>query len=155
MMRKFAKIINEETKQVEIGTGTNFAFYESIGMEPMDVEQGWDGQWYLKGYAPEKPVEQKEAEARAERDRRIDAVRWRIERYQTQDAAGLETTDTAEHYKAILLYVQALRDIPEQAGFPEAIEWPEEPTGESEKTADPVSEITEEESEIEEETEQP
>ena len=72
-------------------------------------------------------IEQKKAEARAERDRRIDAIRWRIERYQTQKAAGLETTDTAEHYKAILLYVQDLRDVPEQAGFPDAIEWPEEP----------------------------
>lgn len=76
---------------------------------------------------PEKPVEEKAAEARAERERRIEAIRWRIERYQTQAAAGLETTDTAENYKAILLYVQELRDIPAQAGFPDAIEWPEEP----------------------------
>ena len=76
---------------------------------------------------PEKTKDEKAAEARAERDRRIEAIRWRIERYQTQAAAGLETTDTAEHYKAILLYVQALRDVPAQAGFPDAIEWPEEP----------------------------
>lgn len=83
---------------------------------------------YLEAVNPPEPTdEQKAAEARAERDRRINAIRWRIERYQTQAAAGLETTDTAEHYKAILLYVQALRDIPEQAGFPDAIEWPEEP----------------------------
>ena len=123
----YAKIIDEKTKQVSIGTGTNVDYYRSIGMSEMEVEQAYNRQWYLKGYAPEKTVEEKEAEARAERDRRIDAIRWRIERYQTQDAAGLETTDTAEHYKAILLYVQALRDIPEQAGFPEAIEWPEEP----------------------------
>ena len=74
----------------------------------------------------DEAIEQKAAEARAERDRRIEAIRWRIERYQTQ-AAGLETTDTAEQYREILLYVQALRDVPEQAGFPDAIEWPEEP----------------------------
>lgn len=154
-MRKYAKIENEETKVCSVGLGTDTEFYRSIGMTEMEVEQAWNGQWYLKGYAPVKPQEVKEHEARAERDRRIDAIRWRIERYQTQEAAGLETTDTAEHYKAILLYVQALRDIPEQAGFPDAIEWPAEPTGESEKTADPVSEITEEETEIEEETEQP
>ena len=123
----YAKIINEETKQVSVGIGTDTEFYRSIGMTEQEVEQSWDGQWYLKGYAPEKPTEEKAAEARAERDRRIDAIRWRIERYQTQAAAGLETTDTAEQYKAILLYVQALRDIPEQAGFPEVIEWPEEP----------------------------
>ena len=83
---------------------------------------------YLEAVNPPEPTdEQKAAEARAERDRRINAIRWRIERYQTQEAAGLETTDTAEHYKAILLYVQALRDVPAQAGFPDAIEWPEEP----------------------------
>lgn len=84
-----------------------------------------NGEYVLTSSA--EAIEQKKAEARAERDRRIDAIRWRIERYQTQDAAGLETTDTAEQYKAILLYVQALRDVPEQAGFPDAIEWPEEP----------------------------
>ena len=85
----------------------------------------YDGEFVLTSSA--EAIEQKKDEARAERDRRIDAIRWRIERYQTQDAAGLETTDTAEHYKDILLYVQALRDVPEQAGFPDAIEWPEEP----------------------------
>ena len=94
----------------------------------------WNGsEWIYEGIQTEKEEqrektqEEKAADVRAERDRRIDAILWRIERYQTQAAAGLETTDTAEHYKAILLYVQALRDIPEQAGFPEAIEWPEEP----------------------------
>ena len=66
--------------------------------------------------SPEELKKAKAAEIRAERDLRIDAIRWRIERYQTQMAAGLETTDTAEHYKAILLYVQYLRDFPQQDG---------------------------------------
>ena len=73
-------------------------------------------------------IEQKADEIRAERDRRINAIRWRIERYQTQEAAGLETNDTEDYYRALLLYVQALRDIPEQAGFPDEVKWPEEPT---------------------------
>lgn len=113
--------LNENPTSEQIAELTEQGFIEA------NYERGYDGFCYLKGYAPEKPVEQKAAEVRAERDRRIDSVRWRIERYQTQKAAGLETTDTAEHYKAILLYVQALRDVPEQAGFPDAIEWPEEP----------------------------
>lgn len=123
----YAKIENEDTKVCSVGIGTDTEFYRSIGMSEMEVEQAYNGAWYLKGYAPEKPSEQKAADVRAERDRRIEAIRWRIERYQTQAAAGLETTDTAEHYKAILLYVQALRDVPAQSGFPDAIEWPEEP----------------------------
>ena len=115
-MKKYAKVINQETKVCEVGLGTNTAFYQSIGMTEMDVEQAYDGSWYLKGYAPEKPIEQKEAEARAERDRRLDAMRWRIERYQTQTSAGIDTTDDAETYHAILLYCQYLRDIPQGAG---------------------------------------
>lgn len=61
-MFKFAKVVNEETKLCEVGLGTNSKFYESIGMTEMEVEQGYDGNWYLKGYAPVKPQEQIEAE---------------------------------------------------------------------------------------------
>jgi hypothetical protein len=59
-MIKYAKIVNEETKQCEVGLGTNSAFYQSIGMVEMDVEQAYDGGWYIKGYAPEKPEPTKE-----------------------------------------------------------------------------------------------
>lgn len=54
-MLKYAKIINEETKEVQIGAGVNDEYYASIGMTEMEVEQGWDGNWYLLGYAPIKP----------------------------------------------------------------------------------------------------
>ena len=54
-MLKYAKIINEETKQCEVGLGTNVEFYKSIGMTEMDVEQSYNGFWYAEGYAPEKP----------------------------------------------------------------------------------------------------
>ena len=64
----YAKIINEETKACEVGLGTNSAYYQSIGMEEMEVEQAYDGSWYLVGYAPEKPVEEMQAEVRAVRN---------------------------------------------------------------------------------------
>lgn len=67
-MKKYAKIINEETKLCEVGLGTNSSFYQSIGMIEMDVEQAYDGAWYLVGYAPEKPVETMQAEVRAVRN---------------------------------------------------------------------------------------
>jgi hypothetical protein len=54
-MKKYAKIVNEETKECQVGTGTNVKFYQSIGMVEMDVEQAYNGQWYVAGYAPEKP----------------------------------------------------------------------------------------------------
>lgn len=54
-MLKYAKIINEKTKICAVGLGTNSAFYQSIGMTEMEVEQAYNGSWYLKGYAPAKP----------------------------------------------------------------------------------------------------
>ena len=101
---------------------------------------------YLEAVNPPEPTaEQKAVEVRAERDRRINAVRWRIERYQTQAAAGLETTETVEQYQAVLMYVQALRDVPEQEGFPDTIEWPEIEVKEENNIEEPTeSEQTEE-----------
>lgn len=51
----YAKVINDVTKICEVGIGTNDAYYISLGMIKQDVEQSYDGQWYLKGYAPQKP----------------------------------------------------------------------------------------------------
>lgn len=55
-MLKYAKIINEETKQCEVGLGTNAEFYKRLGMTEQDVEQAYNGDWYLKGYSPNKPA---------------------------------------------------------------------------------------------------
>ena len=63
----YAKIINQETKQCDVGVGTNIEFYKSIGMTEMDVEQAYNGQWYVKGYAPEPsaPTKEEQEQARA------------------------------------------------------------------------------------------
>ena len=53
-MKKYAKINNEQTKSVDVGVGTNTDFYKSIGMQEMEVEQAYNSQWYLQGYAPTK-----------------------------------------------------------------------------------------------------
>ncbi len=55
MTIKYATITNQETKTVDVGLGTDTEFYKSIGMTEMDVEQAYNGAWYLKGYAPQKP----------------------------------------------------------------------------------------------------
>ena len=57
-MKKYAKINNEQTKSVDVGVGTNTDFYKSIGMELLDIEQAYDGSYYLKGYAPTQPIEE-------------------------------------------------------------------------------------------------
>ena len=71
-MKKYAKIVNEETKACEVGLGTNSAFYKSIGMSEMEVEQAYDGSWYVKGFAPEKPVEELQAQVRSVRNQYLE-----------------------------------------------------------------------------------
>ena len=56
-MKKYAIIIDEETKACQVGLGTNVEFYKSLGFEEMEVEQAWNGDWYVLGYAPKKPLE--------------------------------------------------------------------------------------------------
>ena len=54
-MLKYAKIVNEQNKQCEVGLGNNRTLYQSFGMTEMNVEQGYDGFWYLAGFTPQKP----------------------------------------------------------------------------------------------------
>jgi len=58
-MKKYAKIINQETKQCEVGIGTNEKYYQKIGMTLQDVEQAYNGQWYIVGYAPKLTEDEK------------------------------------------------------------------------------------------------
>lgn len=105
----YAKIINEKTKQCDIGEGANFVYYASIGMELMEVEQDYAGNWYLAGYAPAKPEEVLAEEKRADRDRLL----------QDSDIRMLpDFPISAEEKELWLLYRQYLRDITKDPAFP-------------------------------------
>lgn len=66
-MIKYAKIINEETGLCEVGIGTDYNFYESIGMIKLDVEQSEiDNFWYLAEKCPHKSEEEKAIERKTE-----------------------------------------------------------------------------------------
>ena len=108
-MKKYAKIINAETKLCEVGLGTNNVFYASIGMEEMEVEKAFDGSWYLAGYAPAKPEEVLAEEKRADRDRLL----------QDSDIRMLPDFPISEEKKELwLLYRQYLRNITKDPAFP-------------------------------------
>lgn len=103
-MLKYAKVVNEETKQCSVGLGTNTDFYKSIGMVEMDVEKAWDGSWYLAGYCPEKSQEEKEKDVRNVRNHYLEkyvdpyqmVIRW--------------NTLTEENQNNIINYRQYLLD---------------------------------------------
>jgi hypothetical protein len=77
-MKKLAKILDEEKKICAVALGTDTEHYTKIGMVEMDVEQGYDGHWYVAGHAPVKPQKLIEAEtleqAKAERAAAVAAL---------------------------------------------------------------------------------
>jgi hypothetical protein len=76
-----------------------------------------------RNWTPNLPGEW--AVVRAERNKRIEAVRWRIDRERDRVALNL-TDDTL--LMSLLNYVQALRDIPQTQTDPLNIVWPDEPS---------------------------
>ena len=70
-MLKYVKIINEETGQIAIGTGSNINYYKSKGFALQEVEEV-DGVYYLKDKAPTLDLDklkiQKKEELKQARD---------------------------------------------------------------------------------------
>lgn len=64
---------------------------------------------------------------RAERDRRIGAVEWVVQRHAEEQALGIETTLTEAQYTEVLQYKQALRDVPQDNEDADNINWPPMP----------------------------
>ena len=93
-MLKYAKIIDEQIKNCEVGLGTDTAFYLSLGMQEMEVEQDWRGLWYVAGYAPQPTVDEQNEVIRKERQERyeIESDPLRLD-YDEALARGEETAE--------------------------------------------------------------
>ena len=131
-MKMYAKIINEETKQCSVGDGNNFGFYQSIGMTEQEVEQAYDGSWYLLGYAPEKPIEKLQAEVRAVRNQYLETY---VDPKQLVMVWDSLSADDKKLYKD---YRQYLLDYPQTEGWYEQNpltldEWKQSNSSESEE----------------------
>ena len=88
-MKKYAKIVNQDTKLCEVGLGDNTEFYQSIGMTEMEVEQSYDLGWYVLGYAPQKPLElykqEKLNELKTLKDEKLSEFSYNDKIYQIDD----------------------------------------------------------------------
>lgn len=58
---------------------------------------------------------------RGVRDEKIMEIEWRVRRYQDEEILGLPHTDDIV---MLAQYTQALRDVPQQPGFPDDVVWP-------------------------------
>ena len=67
----------------------------------------------------EETAAEKAAKVRAKRDKYLEETLAKADRYEKQMAADLPPTDSAETYRKCLLYLEYLRNIPEEIGFPD------------------------------------
>lgn len=58
-MIKYAKIIDQQKKLVDVLTYDNERVAKKEKMVKMEVEQGFDSNWYVKGFAPKESEESK------------------------------------------------------------------------------------------------
>jgi hypothetical protein len=73
-MLKYAKITNEETKEVSVGIGTNETYFKKIGYKLMEVEKSYNDNWYLEGHAPIQTLNEL-------KQIKLDELRWNNENY--------------------------------------------------------------------------
>lgn len=81
-MKKFAKLLDKETGLVSVSVAADpdMPYFTEHGYAYLDVEQAYNGNWYLVGYAPEQPLE----EAKAQKLSQVNS--WRNEARQTEGA---------------------------------------------------------------------
>ena len=78
---------------------------------------------YFEIVEPKKPTQEELDEQNANRVRSIRSEYMaetlnKVERYETQKAIGLDTTESEDTYRNYLLYLQYLRDVPQLENFP-------------------------------------
>ena len=78
---------------------------------------------YFEIVEPKKPTQEELDEQNANRIRSIRSEYMaetlnKVERYEKQKAIGLDTTESEDTYRNYLLYLQYLRDVPQQLEFP-------------------------------------
>ncbi len=102
MVKHWAKIIDDEKKLVEVGLGDDSKYYESIGMKKMEVAEGSDGRWYVKGYEPGHSIP-------SSKQKRIDELKKLLSQW---DYVGVKIATgcaTIEDYKDVIDMCEAYR----------------------------------------------
>ncbi|CAH0275837.1 tail fiber assembly protein [Pseudomonas mediterranea] len=79
--------------------------------------------WLEKGGTPFPAVEERgDLKERGWRDSQLHNVQWLRERHRDEVELGLSSTLTDEQFKELLIYMQSLRNWPQDAHFPQ-VQW--------------------------------
>lgn len=70
---ELVKIINAETKEVLVANAEQEEIFLKQGFSYMEIEESFEGKFYIKGYAPQKPLEELKEAKREEINQARDA----------------------------------------------------------------------------------
>ncbi|UVK80698.1 phage tail assembly chaperone [Pseudomonas sichuanensis] len=109
---------------IQDGVVVGFASGDSLGQaipEGLLVGFGWrfEGGQFIESATTPDPA-QVEAAERAWRDTELAALVWLRDRHRDQLEIGAATTLTPEQFGELLAFMQALRDWPQSAAFPDS-----------------------------------
>jgi len=115
-----------------LAENTYYAKFEYEGQRPDGPLEHYtfDGTDFVLKPADEITAIETEKEAqkvKQKRDKLINEVLWMLDRHRNQKEFGLPTTLTDTQAAEIAQYIQDLRDVPQQTGFPFDVVWPTKP----------------------------
>ena len=142
-MKKYAIVIDDTTNKCDIALGNNTSYFLSEGFTEQEVEKGYDGAWYLAGYAPQPSIEYQNEQIRKQREARFVAESDPLR--MDYDEALARGQDNAEELKQTWLASKdAIRaDLPYivEQGEPSPDEVPDEaPVEDDSQDESPVEE---------------
>lgn len=98
--KRYAKIIDEQTKEVEVGIGYPDEHYIEIGMTLMDTDLAYNGHYYVSGYAPEEPEPTEEEKKIMVRKVRSEYFETYVDWYQSKPLLWEELSETEKQYRS-------------------------------------------------------
>ena len=91
--KRYAKIIDDKTKEVIVGIGYPDEHYIEIGMTLIDVDLGYNGKYYVSGFAPEQPEPTEDEKKVLVRQVRSQYYETYVDWYQSKPLLWAEMTE--------------------------------------------------------------
>ena len=118
VLMRYDAVINESDVPKGATPVTRRTFEQTLAREKGAAYLSAEGKVEFRVIDILSPEEQAASEERAWRDAEVESVKWLRERHRDEMDLEIASTLTAEQFKELLTYLQALRDWPQSPDFP-------------------------------------
>lgn len=118
VLMRYDAVINEGDVPKGATSVTRRTFERTLAREKGAAYLSAEGKVEFRVIDILSPEERASSEERAWRDAEVESVKWLRERHRDEMDLEIASTLTAEQFKVLLTYLQALRDWPQSSDFP-------------------------------------